>query len=51
MGRCGEHNGRSQPLSLAPELLKARGIEIPLIVMPGSIGEETAVQVLQSRAA
>ncbi len=35
----------------ALDLLKARGLDIPLIVVSGSIGEETAVQVLHAGAA
>lgn len=35
----------------ALDLLKARGIPVPLIVVSGSIGEERAVQVLQNGAA
>jgi PAS domain S-box-containing protein len=35
----------------ALELLKRRGLDVPFIVVSGSIGEETAVQVLKSGAA
>ena len=35
----------------ALELLKARDLDIPFIVVSGSVGEETAVQVLKSGAA
>jgi two-component system, cell cycle sensor histidine kinase and response regulator CckA len=35
----------------ALELLKARGMRVPLIVVSGSIGEDTAVQVLHAGAA
>jgi PAS domain S-box-containing protein len=41
--------GFSAPRAL--ELLKARDIRVPMIVVSGSIGEETAVQVLHSGAA